>query len=1079
MLPISPYVFISLLPNLYYSFSNLTFHTNWSITNLSPNCFATSYFHSMLSRGSSNAGNRLRRAKSSSSTAVKPLPSQTPPLDPAVARQYAEAAAAKAFERARESKNSNISHTNRNKSRLVRQSQGSHLQSSLAVSSPNQDGRQLHGQNSNKETAPKQNPGATSNTISRAESFLDTHSQLEARHTAEENHASEPSSFRRLRKTRSLHVANERQQTARTMESPENEQTTDNRRNKNIRGRSMVSLPPPQPEDIPCLTNGNKATNDGPEREIVARARDKIFQQLHNRRLRESTSFMAFSRTVMKRKDDQRSSSGQKSGISYGDQLSSPVKGQKPSRSTPRLREKARTLSAPLTSSFKRLLRKSSTGSEIPDQQREATKLYFEPPDPQLDVPFAHGSQIDIRDLQTPIETPQVSTVQVLQNDTNASSRGYSQNSGCSDTASSMTRSRVTSWSDSTAADTVGTAISQRLPVIDEQGGIPDPASFYESRPSPMGMKNIIKRQGSSTSEKSRKRHSSTSKRIYSALMKKIEPANSASKEASLGSPTKSPEQKSALDSLPSRRHSSRLSRLSRLSKGTIRTVTPDTCTRIENRLPSDAARTLALIGNEALSDKGSSSRTQRVSMPTTAPDDSATPTRDGHVHTRLGHSSLVMSTSSPTQDLLEKRAERAKNRWKTTLEPGRSSPFFSSRAAKWSLDENPYELRPNHQTFSPQSKHIEDGQRNPDESNRARLMRSIASPSVYSRDTDGHSKEQLSPGSRQSGSETTIVITSHDIQDFPINSPQSSTVHRTLTSESNYDWKTWLTHELSDMSFSEEDLSFSAANQNGSVPGSTSQPDKMLPYDPLGHRRELAEIVTHEENNSDQIRADNTIRAKDFQARRQRKHRIARDDSNNHESHDGPGNDMSHSHPRLPRQTSSQMNDRFPMLFAGRSPSSADLCDILKPSPQSRASTSSSPASRSRIPKPTSSGTLEYRPSPLRQSATDMRNLQESASFVKSAIPEPKPQNTTESMPVLPPPGKENTPSSPSKAARISATPASSPHSIRSRRVRPSPRMAEHGEEKMTTSMLNAWLEGRQGEGQREKGRDVSYAFL
>ncbi|KAI9654114.1 MAG: hypothetical protein M1821_006825 [Bathelium mastoideum] len=1108
----------------------------------------------MLSRGSSDAGNRLRRAKSGSSTTGKPPPPQTQAIDPAVSRQYAEAAAATAYERALGAKHSSRSDLVRNRSKSGRSSQGSHLQSCLAaIRSPQDSGKAL-GRCANDRPPTALTTPAKSGTVNRAESFIKLESQLETQNTAEENHDTEPSSFRRLRKSRSLHSASEPQPIAQDTEHSERTAIKSDQGNKSAFRRSKISLRASQLIE-PEVQSSDKAIGDIAEREMVARARDRIFQQLHSRRLRESTSFMVLSRSLKKRQEDQRHPLEQESGVRYDNKIPSPEKGRKSPQAAPRMRDRARVLSAPFAHSFKRLLRKSSTSSDMPDQQREASKLYFEPPNDHHPGASTQESGAENNDLHTIAETHQASTMHATHRVPTPRPRIQSQYSSGSEAASSMTRSRVTSWSDSTAPDTVGTAISLRLPVIDEQGNVPDPASFYEPK-APNSVRSGQKRQGSRTLERREKRHSSTSQRIYSALMKKVEPSASFNKEDPPVIPDHSPDPKSALDSLPSRKHGSRLSRLSRLSKGTIRTVTPDTYAGTAKRLPSDMSRTKLMAPSPKPYSERPLNNVQAETISAKAlDDDPASTTRTG-LNIRTGHNAWTTNAASPTRVVLEKRAERAKNRWRSSLDPA-GSPFFSSRISKWSTEESPSGMRSSRRAFGTQlplagmsqgTLSIHNSQ-----DDHAGLGRDLVSPSVYSKDTNGHSREQLSPASRQSGAETSIIITSRDIQSFPITSPQTNSVHRTLTSQSTQDWKTWLASEITDPDFPDQEISISAYNQDIHTSTQDLQPEETLSQSNSGHRRERAEIDSRERMSGGPVPPAEKFRSRRSRARQLRKQGALRDCSGS-DGDRGPAgiSDKRNARPTLPRQGSSLMNERFPMLWAGKSPSSTDFRDTRKPSPKSQTSASPSSAQPSRIPKPASSNTTECKSSPLTKSTADVIASQESTSLPQSPssvfilspskhhddstlkkvtasnninnsrnLPRNQPKSKSifdlsASSPILDPkrippftesqphspshpafatPGKENTPvasphSTPKLAARISATPANAA-AIRSRRVRPSPSRASlRGDEpeaqgRVTPSMLDVWLEGRQreaGEKGVEKegeGRGGSFAFL
>ena len=955
--------------------------------------FVICYSIPMLSRGSSDAGNRLRRAKSTSSTASKHTPLPTQPLDPAVARQYAEAAAATAYGRALGSKETNRLATNRKKSACISKCQGSHLQSSLAASRSPQDGGSPQNHIASRTNPKTPNRSCKPNLVSRAESLIEIEAQLEKKHTAEENYAAEPSSFRRLRKARSLYVASEPNPPTRTIEPANRTPTKDNQGIKNVWKRSKGQQDNSQSTSSAAPAYMHQAQCDAADRELVARARDRIFQQLHTRRLRESTSFMVLSRSFKKRHDDQKETSEQDGIITYDNKGPSPGKEKKSPRPAPRFRDKARVLSAPLTNSFKRFLRKSSSSSEVPAQQREASKLYFEPPKDLHEPSLAQEISSGIQALANSPDIPQISVAPAKKSTPPTTLRAVNQFSDSSDTASSTTRSRVTSWSNSTAANTVGTAISQPLPAIDEHSSIPDPAAFYEPQTSTLSMKNVFKRHGSRSSENSDKKHSNTTQRIYSALMKKIEPGSLANNEVRSTSSNESPDSRTVLGTLPSQKHASKLSRRNRQSRGTIRTVTPDSYAAKARKISTASLAQQASGALLAPPFLRQSTSTQANAVSSTTLDEDSMISKNKGKPSRVGETPWAATVATPTKDLLEQRAERAKNRWKFPLQDS-GSPFFSSRPSRLPVGESPYEMRPNHRSIQRQMNEGEvpddvfndrlEENHHQNDPERARLARELMSPSIYSRNTEGRSKGP-SPASKQSGTETSIVITSRDIQTIPIASEQKSPSPRKMSSQSARDWKAWLTHEIGDLPFPEGEVIVSELDQNPHGLTESEQPKEEWSHNFPNHRREIEEIVSRERTKGDEVIAEKTSHAKKGKFCRLHHPIVTYEDSESDEPKIIADNGTeAESRERLRERTPSRMSERFSMLRSSKPPTDRDVRGAGKSSSRNQACSTPSPTPRSRIPKLSPTSMPEHIPSPIMKVTKSTGALRNSSSLTK-----------------------------------------------------------------------------------------------
>ncbi|KAI9788760.1 MAG: hypothetical protein M1816_006617 [Peltula sp. TS41687] len=194
----------------------------------------------------------------------------------------------------------------------------------------------------------------------------------------------------------------------------------------------------------------------------------------------------------------------------------------RPSLSKPGLSNKARSFSATIKKRFKRVFSRSSNPPEkIPVQHLEARRNHY--------GGSANGGYDDTPTSETRVfsnVTSGMPSIRVVSSSMEPRSRTGSIHSAQSEGGSSNGRSRVTSWTNSTAANTLATvhaAAAKRLSIIQEhgdpyQGNSPDSPhrtgnSPYSAFRGPM--------EGSATP--SRSPDPVDSQRVYSALMKRLE----------------------------------------------------------------------------------------------------------------------------------------------------------------------------------------------------------------------------------------------------------------------------------------------------------------------------------------------------------------------------------------------------------------------------------------------------------------------------------------------------------------------------------------------------------------------------
>ncbi|KAK5018721.1 hypothetical protein LTR16_000839 [Cryomyces antarcticus] len=789
----------------------------------------------MLSRA--NSDTRLRRAKSTSSVHQPPSVAET--LDPAIARQHAEVAAAEAYRRARGSEvNEHMMERkpgfHRRKSNATRKSEGSHFQSSRTGVRFSADAgipvrtRSLKTKEDIKGGAAATARAREEKIISKARSFIDTSMQMETLHTAEDEIASAPSSYHRVRKTRSMYIT----------ESP-NPVTKD--RGSDRRSTGYHDVPRSRTEDgyggnSSNISDFNSTVDDTVRsfmpsiREtqtddvVVAMARDKYLQDVQQQRLRERPSFVLGPFRKRQDKPSRRSATGDR--VSYDSSLppfnypdaplSAPVV-------PPRPQAKPRVLSGSLKDKLKRVFRRSSKPhAGLPAQQVEASHAHFNV------EPAATGVQASFEDLPLPDKdtlerarsrSPSLSLQHIR-------SRASSTNTVRSLGEVSNGKSRVTSWATSTAPNTLTTRDggSKRLSIIDEHGTSHAPSSSTTRRSGSVIGRNI-RIPSRKQSKQALGAGPANSQRLYSALMKRIDGSESTD-STSIGGRETATDKGSALDTLPSQtRASSIMSGASKLTKSTIRTVTPKSNTLLSN---SKTSRVLAPVpkyglpydstANESTTDL-SPREPSRISPEVLRRTRSSQATAPALPLTNYGQRPAVGST--PSADQIAKRAERANERWKSPLE-GRS-PFF------------------------PRS------------------------------------------------TRHTVIITSHEVMRYSLDSSSKSRPPAVHSARSSRDWRAWLSKEVADLEVSPaaEDLTINEQFIARDVTSLSEElPDKKPSPVQSGHQREEAQIVDGEDTSIGDGR------------------------------HSPPSNPVlvvKSTRPRLDNKTTSQMNERFPMLVTGR----------------------------------------------------------------------------------------------------------------------------------------------------------------
>lgn len=530
-----------------------------------------------------------------------------------------------------------------------------------------------------------------------------------------------------------------------------------------------------------------------------------------------------------------------------------------------------RSFSGSLKSKFKKVFRRTSHKStNLPVQQIEASRDYFSSTHlSPSNVIISYAIPSPDGDLLRRVRsrTPSVEDARPILNKSasRTSSNGSSKSNGSGRSLHSETNtlnisaSRVTSWGTSASGDTLTQRAMKRLTVIHEAKDsigseadraasmvpkrkplpLPALASFRD----PIPMDSLV--EGSLTTV--------DPKRVFSALLREIDASKSAEGAVSCSEQTPgatsdvfessaTKELQSTLrelhssasrdfgstmssDQRPSSRRpasaaaasvqskASTIRSLGRAIRSTIRTVTPveqksvaslDHASNIRSAMyvPKDDVDTLFTGSNRRERD-----------------DDDDEADVDGYF--QPSHDPMAV-THTPTASQIERRVEKAKERWKSPLE--NAEPIRLPRETNRTYDlanfaqqttDSGLVLSPQlsqqsleQETFKPSN-----ASRHPESPTPQQVM-SPLSPSIYSRNTDGMSilpndsvmsfnEPDTLERSQHGGS--AVILNSQSVRSYVIGTPSP---RRPDLSRTSCDWKAWLSHEISGMeTTSQEDL--------------------------------------------------------------------------------------------------------------------------------------------------------------------------------------------------------------------------------------------------------------------------------
>ncbi len=482
----------------------------------------------MLSRGASDASSRLRRTKSSASVNRRrnePLVKDT--IDPETARRHAMTAAHIAMDRANERASAEMRRSaelSRKHSNASRTGTGATPRSQNIRFCDVAETRQQPSTLQSKTT-----PAASSVYIPGSNSY----SQLSKggnglplnEFGVADGYGSTPSSYRRLRKTKSMLTPRKHGPSATDLasQSPGTPRTLRNVKSS-LGDHDRLRLGLKRSMSFLKLSSGNLSKTFKRSHSIsdhndaaVERAREQFMQDVEQQRLQKKSSFLsapklrqqkAFRKTVRSDRTTE-----------YGD-------GVRSEEQQTKQESKFRSFSASLRDKVRRVLRRSSSrDSNLPAQQMDASRAHFRD--------YLDGTDSNLSHEEYMIPHPHATSrgsfyVPCSQNeepveDLEAMSRSL-RSMHSSESLRSNGRSRVTSWTNSTINNSLPGRITplerKRLSIIQEHGGPHQPSSSIGRHMDEVSATHLplSARPGNGQATTP-----IDSQRVYSALMKRID----------------------------------------------------------------------------------------------------------------------------------------------------------------------------------------------------------------------------------------------------------------------------------------------------------------------------------------------------------------------------------------------------------------------------------------------------------------------------------------------------------------------------------------------------------------------------
>jgi hypothetical protein len=483
----------------------------------------------MLSRAQSDASSRLRRAKSSCSfRRTHRFQPTIASLDPEVAHQHAVAAALRAMELANERGSAEMS-----RQPTLGRNNSTTSNNTTATASTKPQVVRFVGSSGIQGSRPIRRNNVSSRT-STAEGFDPSESALTAIPQIEDDGLgngsnSTPSSYRRLRKARSMFGPHKRASSVFAGSTPAKSEAS------HFRGVGRQSFDDPESDGGLRLRRSLSFLRSGSEQltrvfkrshgndAAIQMARDQFLHQLEQQRLRERPSFL-FAPKLRRQQKAFRKTVRSSSETRYGPAITSTNHGLYEEAKAKRPGAKSRSLSASIRNRFKRVFGRSSESQTFPAQQLDATRPHFHDYVPTGsgvnlsydDIPAVDERSVSRGSCRPPSLRPAPSTESIR-------SRPGSLHTVPSRESLTNKTSRITSWTDSTPANTIGSRNGverKRLSVIQEHGGPHQPSSSagmigtgYSVFRKPLRSQNSTNRLNTQVDPQ----------RVYSALVKRID----------------------------------------------------------------------------------------------------------------------------------------------------------------------------------------------------------------------------------------------------------------------------------------------------------------------------------------------------------------------------------------------------------------------------------------------------------------------------------------------------------------------------------------------------------------------------
>ncbi|KAI7553624.1 hypothetical protein KC331_g1103 [Hortaea werneckii] len=784
----------------------------------------------MLSRSNSTAGDRLRRAKSTSSQHTTPSSSghqrSSTSIDPFVTRQHAEVAALEAYSRARrdgepllQTNQAVPSKLQRRRSQAGRR-EGSHLEEARLGRRRSTSTR---GETRSLQTvtvAPSRRPEPGSDNAEEERVITKKRSVIPPNRRGGEaigqgNFLTVPATAPRTRKAQSVYTdgsptprhpsAHPRDRHS-SLQRSSTPTITHDGYNGNLASLSNFG----EPLDSTVRTSSSakpSIRNTQTDEEILALARDKCLRDFQQKKPRERKSmFLApfqRRRTTLWQQSSDDGFDHELPPFNYaGNDTLPPLPSLPPpppplvltkDPALPTLAEKpdkkSRTFSDTLKGRIKKAFRKASkTASEIPVQHIEAKQLHY-PADPAS----YHSSKAPNKDPFADFD------------DIPPLPPKFRANSGSSKESLAQysdAKSRVTSWTNSTVAGTINSRVSQRPMTIDDssktlprsgsQATLRKASSFF-GRPVTKKLRKTSMAQLKSNEE---------SQGLYSALQERIKPSKRPI-TPSISIQAAQPESSMTIDgraSLPSQQRGRvAASRSSAHSVRSIRTVTPD---------PVDVKLNICSPVPEVASPDGVEQSSSNIVK---ADSNAAIQYSPSDLQRRHARRAIP-----PSSEQLARRMEKSKNRWQCPLDEFSPAAPRSNQAAM--MDDNPYELRSLSQSHPqpPLSNDLPHHTRIEHTAESARL--NILSPSLYSRATDGASPRPYTPVEPVG---TVVTITGREVRSYSISPPKKDTEdpQPAKSVRTSGQWRKWLSDEMHSFKNGLEGLTLTQALTQGEQP--------------------------------------------------------------------------------------------------------------------------------------------------------------------------------------------------------------------------------------------------------------------